>query len=95
MEISSSNIKKIFSKESCSYISGNENPEIFLIFSQEQHFLYFRKQKPRRKTYISGNVTFLYFGKGSPEKNSYISGNRISVLEEVKKPTLKKLIFGK
>ena len=41
MELSSSDVKKnsyIFSKESFSYISGNGT------------FLYFRKQKPRKKS---------------------------------------------
>ena len=63
MELSSSDVKKnsyIFSKESFSYISGNGT------------FLYFRKQKPRKK--------FLYFGKRKLGKNSltklsYISEN--------------------
>ena len=59
MELSSSNIKKflIFSaKESFCYISGNGT------------FLYFRKWKPRKNSYISQN--------GNPEKIRYILGNR-------------------
>ena len=41
------NIKKIpniFSKESCSYILGNGNPEKILIFQETEAFLYFRKR---------------------------------------------------
>ena len=53
----------IFSKESCSYISGTEAPKKFLLFSQEKAFLIFQEtENPKKKTpYISGNGTFLLF----------------------------------
>ena len=63
MELSSSDVKKnsyIFSKESFSYISGNGT------------FLYFRKQKPRKKSLYFGKRKL---GKNSLTKLSYISEN--------------------
>ena len=54
----------IFSKEHCSYISQNGNPEKFPIFSPTKAFLIFLEMEiPKKILYISGNGTFLQFRK--------------------------------
>ena len=60
MELSSSNIENIFSRESCSYISGDGNPEKnYYVFSKESFFYISGNGNPEKTLYILGNGTFL------------------------------------
>ena len=55
----------IFSKESCSYISGNGNPEkVSYIFWKESFSCVSGNGNSEQILYISGNRTLSYFGKG-------------------------------
>ena len=61
MELSSSNIKKVFK---FSYILGNE--KISYILSKENFYNISGDGKPEKIPYISENGTFLYFRKRKP-----------------------------
>ena len=55
------NLFDIFSKESCSYISGTEAPKKFILLSQEKAFLIFQETENPKKKFLIFQETELFF----------------------------------
>ena len=85
----------IFSRESCSYISGNGNSEkIFYIFLKENFPYMLGNGKSEKIPYISGNVTFLYFRKQNFCSSKKLAQKKLLKFQEMElfRPKLKKLL---